>query len=685
MSIHRGHRQIPAGNYLKSSAELLVSKATAYSLWFDDWWDYRNLTGGARSKGINWFGYFTPDQKTDPVCKAITDQGRRILDALRFSNRVRRRKDSGVFEVCGPALRVILHWMFMNDIRLFSEFTPDQVSWFVEDVVNEQKEEFVRNLSASDNEDPVQEAQGISTSVLNNYLTVLVDVYNLGSEFTDFPELVMPMHPLRGASPNEIATEFGVVTNGWIPPVPDEVLHPLLEAANRWMDTYSDDILYAQDVYFAALKGVEETNRPDMQRSVAKSLTEIIFNGRGDLSKPWRSPLGQAANSPGSIVELRELHGDLRNASTSALQAGTGIRVSELAGIKVDGRDENGWPSCLEVRQSTSGLYDLYFLKGRVFKGSSDPEGTPAEWLLGVKPLGANSIPFTVKAILVLDALFRPWRERFGSNALIVSLGVSRAFPTSIPANYEIRSDNIRHGQNRFLEKHVQLPESYRAWRLSTHQLRKSFAQDIVRIDGTLIPAVRDHFKHTSDFVVESAYLGTDPRLLGLVNDVATREAARMIVGVLYEGQPLAGKMAEQIKSRKKHFTEVCAGARTLEGRINLLAIALNLDEVRFFTSEHADCFFRAHLAACHRDFLGKFDPNAKRPLNAYRTPENCGDCPNGVKSKIHLPYWNERLREYKEIEAANREANEHRIAAFAAVRVRQAIRVIRQLEEAAA
>ncbi len=141
--------------------------------------------------------------------------------------------------------------------------------------------------------------------------------------------------------------------------------------------------------------------------------------------------------------------------------------------------------------------------------------------------------------------------ERFGTNALIVSLGSGRGFPVTAPESFDIRSKSIRDGQNDFLRSHVSVPGSYSDWRLSTHQFRKSFAQDVVRIDDTLIPAVRDHFKHTSDFVLESAYLGTDPRLMGLINDVATREAARLIVGTLFEGQPLAGKMADLIKSRR--------------------------------------------------------------------------------------------------------------------------------------
>lgn len=390
-----------------------------------------------------------------------------------------------------------------------------------------------------------------------------------------------------------------------------------------------------------------------------------------------------SARRRGITVELQNLHCDLRNAATVVLQAETGIRISEVAGIMVDGRNENGWPSCLNVRHSSNGLYDLYVLSGRIFKGSPDPNGTEVEWILGAKPVGANSLPGPVKAILVLDALFKPWRERFGVNALIVSLGKGRGIPVETPENCEIRSDTIRDGQNNFLRDYVTVPAEFSNWRLSTHQFRKSFAQDIVRIDDTLIPAVRDHFKHTSDFVLESAYLGTDPRLLGLINDVATREAARLIVSTLFEGQPLAGKMAELIKSRHEHFSKVCSSARTNEGRINLLTIALNLDDIRFFSSEHTDCFFRAHFAICHKDLLGEFDPNAKRPLGAYRTPTNCGDCPNGVRSSAHLPFWRERLRSYQKIEAANRSAGEHRVVAWAAANVRQAERVIRQLEKA--
>lgn len=688
MSVRSGHRQLPSANYLKSDAELLITKATEFSYWFDDWWDYKNATAGSRSKGINWYGYFTQTEKSDPDCKALVDQGRRLLDACRFSKNIKRRKDSTLFEPYASALRGIIRWMYINQLRSFSEFTPEQASWFVDDLIKERQDEIARKLATAETDDEVEEERGTSAAVIERYLTVLIDAYNLASEFADFPELMIEQHPLRGMSAYEAAAELGVITDGWIPPVPDEVLHPLLEVAHRWIEVYSEDILIAQDTFLAAVERLGKVMPKNTPRPIVAALKAVQFDGSGSLSAPWRPPIGQTSirqgsvgsSSPPATNELRELIYDLRDASTTGLQAGTGIRVSEVAGLLVEGRDINGWPSCLQIRQSASGLYDLYILKGRVFKGSSEANGTEVEWILGAKPVGSNAIPFPVKAVLILDALFRPWREKFGSKALIVSLGTSRGLPVSVPKKFDILSDSIREGQNGFLHKYVTLPAHYSNWRLSTQQFRKKFAQDVVRIDDTLIPAVRDHFKHISDFVLESAYLGTDPRLMGLINDVATREAARLIVGTLFEGKPLAGKMADLIRSRKGHFEEVCSGSRSNEGRINLLTAALELDEIRFFSAEHADCFFRAHLAACHKDLLGVFDPNAKRPLNAYRTPKNCGDCPNGIKSSAHLPFWRERLSLYKRIEVSNREAGEHRLEAEAAAYVRQAERVLRQL-----
>lgn len=224
--------------------------------------------------------------------------------------------------------------MYINDVRSFSEMTPDQVGWFIEDVMKEQQDEFVRRLAQADSDDPVEDARGVSASVLEKYLTVLVDVYNLGSEFIDFPELVMVAHPLRGVSSYEVATEFGIVTSGWIPPVPDQVLHPLLEAAHRWVDTYSVDVLFAQDAYLAAFDGLGKTMPKNMPRSIQAALKAVKFDARGDLPEIWRQPLGGATARDGSTkrrgitVELRDLHYDLRNAATVVLQAETGIRVA---------------------------------------------------------------------------------------------------------------------------------------------------------------------------------------------------------------------------------------------------------------------------------------------------------------------------------------------------------------------
>ncbi len=70
----------------------------------------------------------------------------------------------------------------------------------------------------------------------------------------------------------------------------------------------------------------------------------------------------------------------------------------------------------------------------------------------------------------------------------------------------------------------------------------------VIRTDSRMLPAVSQHFKHVSLAMTEQGYLGDDVELLGVMEDTATRETARMLCELATGKTVAGGKMVQMIR-----------------------------------------------------------------------------------------------------------------------------------------
>lgn len=691
MSSRIGRRLQPSANHLKADGELIVTKATSMSMWFDAWWYEDNPTGGAKKASINWYKGFTAAELADPKCIFLINSARRLIDAMRNATTTRNMSLASVFRTRARKLLQLVNWMYRNTIWNFSDITPEIADWYKSDLLESgtkglagfEDNEFILNEISNTDEQTV--------SVLAAHLNTLVHVFLLSEEFKDFPELRIPEHPFRGQSVQSLAESLAISTDGWIPRVPDEVMNPLMQVALDWIDVYAEDVLFAQSEYLNAIDSRSAFNGNNYAEYTDPKLLRIVFNGRGTLETPWRhaflpsparrtEPASPADPTRGPVTQLRSLIHDLEAAASISVQAMTGVRVSEFLAAKAEPRHSNGDPACLIQRESSSGLYDLFYLVSRTFKGEDDEEGLEKEWLIGVRPAGSNFVPIAARGILVLDKLFKPWRERFLSDYLTVSLGPGGSMPHSVPELTKPLSDRLARLTRAFLGQYVKLPDGFSDWELTSHQYRKAFCQDVVRINPKALPAVQEHFGHASSYLTDRAYAGRDITMLKLIDDVATREAAKMMVERVYSKAPMGGKLAAIIDEQEGAIRDLLKDAESDERRITALAEALTTEGIMLFTSDYLDCFFRPQHAMCHHDFLGKFDREATKPLKPFRIPKNCSVCANGLINRHHVPYWIEQYRTNKHIKEANEAKGDFRLATVASARAAQAKSVLRRI-----
>lgn len=692
MSSRKGRRLQPVANHLKSEGQLLVTMATASSRWFDDWWYEDNPAGGSKALAINWHRDFAATELQDPRCRSLISSARRLVYAMRHSTSVKKGSLRSIF---GGSARKLLHlvaWMYRNTIWSFSELTPEIADWYKSDLLEAGP---CQQMDAADVDVDEEGGDGseneMSVAVLSSHLRVMIRVFELSHEFEAFPELRIPEHPFRGQSAKSLAESLAISSDGWIPRVPDEVLNPLMKEVLNWIDLYAEDVLSAQNAYLEAMDARREFTGKNYAEFTDPALLKIVFDGGGALPEPWRHPFlpsmarrakPSTASDPGRgpSSQLRQLINDLESACSISIQALTGVRVSELLAAKAEPRQSNGWPACLIQRASRSGLFDLFYFASRTFKNEEDAEGREFEWLLGVRPAGSDMIPIAARGILILDKLFRPWRERFQTDYLSLSLGGGGGLPLSTPKAIKPLRERQARGTRSFVERHVALPREYAEWNITSHQYRKAFCQDIIRINPKALPAVQEHYGHASEYLTDEAYAGNDATMLKLIDDVAIREAARTMVDRIYGGAPLGGKMADRIDARADAIRALLQGEDTNERRISALANAISVDGIVLFTSDYLDCFFRPQHAMCHRELLGFFDKSATKPLRAFRTKKNCSVCANGLISRHHIPYWVSEYRENERIRRANEAAGDTRTAAVAAARAVQARSVLKRI-----
>lgn len=642
-----------------------IGKVSAKSRWEDAAWRFPSTTAGKREPVVLW-DFEMPDGTafTDPKWSSLLDMCRRFVWSLRSANsRGSQLKDATIADIAF-GLRYLVRWMATAGVSSFAEIDADLARDFVEHLVADK-------ASGSD--------EDVTAIKLAVHLDVLVRIHEQRSALSATDGAVMREHPFGGEAAYAVARTLGSRIAGAIPPVPDPVFLAVVPEALSWLGKRADLIVEWARAYHA-----KNGEIPRMSNSYSYHLNR-------DLKRMWTEARDTAIDpllgwtrsreelDLTEIRRMRRLIHDLRSACTIVLQSMLGMRISEVAGLQAEPVDPaTGWPACVEVRPSASGLNEIFYVRGRVYKGRHQFQ--EVEWVAGSRPVGTDVIPPPVAAILVLERLFRPWRAARKLSDLILS---TRAFwhdPTTEKRPNGVFSDDLRKGQTSFVRDFVDLPDGYRDWNLTTHQWRKSFAQYVVRSDERLLPALSDHFKHMSLAMTEQGYLGSDPELLGLLDDVATREAARLLFDAVSGTGRVAGKMAETIRENAASIEALMGGEGSDADRLSRLTAAVADDDVRVWGSAWGSCLFRAETARCHHQAGGAFDLSARRPRYSHRQPGVCCSCSNLLVSDTHEPFWKERLATNLRVRDEARAAGEHAVAAVAADRVTTAEAILRKM-----
>jgi integrase len=654
--------------YLLANDQLQEKWVSKYSQWKDRVWMFEATTAGQpRSDGKVVWHIDLPDgsRLTDPQWANLLDVCKRFLYSLMEDPPgLSRHLKVGSLKSLRNGLGYFIQWMVMMGYRSFAEVDAVGCDEYLEYLAE-------RKVKSDDN-------AALTVNHLSYYTKIPILIYAQAEKLARAGVLSIPELPFQGKSAMEVARQLSNKVASLIPPVPDEIFLPITTKVIEWLGIPARDIIELQRV---TLKAREKNLYAKKSRNLSQfiqreAIESFRFSPLPGSASPWRPSIeGRGSDnlkeSLPAAGQVGLLVTDLKHACVIAIQAFTGMRISEVCSLQAEPIDENtGLPACIKIKPSESGLYDVFYIIGKLFKTAAVSE--EVTWVAGLRPYGTDTLPLPIQAILILEELFRPWRRGSGKSELILSFGkgwwggLPRQFDNIVPA---LRQELTRR-QKDWVSRYVELPYS---WHLTTHQWRKSFALYTLRTDSRMLTAISQHFKHVSLAMTSEHYIGRDLELLGLMDDIAVRETSRILYDLTTGKVPVSGKMGDLLRERLPHIKSRFEGISDKEKRAEIEALVSGSAELRVYSCDWGWCFFRSETSLCN--------PGDQRPSPIYRCPQTCCDCSNLAVTPEHRPYWSQRLEENQHlVEECRAKGLEHE-AFVAKARIVQCQSVLRMME----
>lgn len=682
MSSRSGKRLPSVKAYLDTTSRLAVTAVSELSFFPEEVWHfYTDVPGRRQVQSVNWRLDVPDEIWRSTRFQRLLSSAKRLL--LCFILEVNPRPTSVI--QFGQSLRRFIVWMNAEGYRTFSELHAGSCQAWLE---------FLCAQYAHSEADSEENASlTVVETTVRNHLSVIGKLGQFRAYFKGLPEMQVKAEPIRWFANKQSWSLTGAKERGSIPAVPEDIFNPVLRTAIRWVDKYSEDIRRFQHREREATLHSYLWKSKNYTDYVNRRLVGFEFKMLNPANRPWRSVIarhedavvrdeeGSRTVRHGPIAVLRRLITSLLSACGIVIQAFVGMRVSELLGLEALPIKEDGWPTCLSMRPSSDGMHEVFYITGRVTKGARNGMRVMGEWVAGIRPVGTNFMPEAVRATLMLVDILRDWRELDELSCLFAHANAgSGGMPRRLTSVDRMSARALIENQNNFVFEHVQVPVRYSCWRITTHQWRKKFARDIVRCDPNSIPAVRDHFKQLSTWVLETAYLGSDLSLLEAVNAYAVREAASEILDILEGETPFSGQAPDIIRKQSGGLRKILKSNLSRDEKIDTISKVIKEEDVSAWGCDFGTCLFRCETAKCHFAAKGHFDLTAVRPLLTERSAELCGSCANLSIAVRNGTYWRKRFLTNKAIWAANKRDGNLPFVLLAARRTRHAADVLRSL-----
>lgn len=650
-------------------------QVTKFSAWSDDVWTFAVETAGYKFRAVTWkFPMKDGSCSTDEQWQNIVESCKKFVWSLMVQNSRGAPPKALTMPKISIALRDVMQWMAESGTPNFAAIDHVAVVDF--------------KLWLSDLKF-VQSSSVKTTQTIVNSFDILPRIYEQRFALSGNPDDVMPRHPFGGESTHKVVRELGATRPSQKRPLtPDDVVLAVLNQACSWLEAPARDLQRVLDLYLLA---IGNAGTQDRYEAGDDAIRDFVFDDDGSLSEPWRpsfadetyqdrGALQRPDNYKTKATPRRILFGLVKEftiACSLVLQGLIGIRSTEICGLCSEPRNSDAdWPDCLTMESSDTGLQEIFYLKGRVYK--SESSFREVRWIAGARAAGTEYVPPAVGAILALDKVLVPWRDGQESRELFLSLNESNSLRDFKSGPFQIWA--LLRGQKAFVAKYVEITGENSDWSIMPAQWRRAFAMFMVRTDERLLAAVSDHFKHVSIAVTEQGYLDTDPELLGIIDDVDAMMGARRLAGIFDGDDVAAGPMAKMFTERKSEIEAYLATFTEAKDRIEAFHQLIRQENLRLYPAEWGECFFRPETARCHYQAQGKFQLSQRMPNYVFRRPEICSGCANLMVTQDQVEFWRKRHVSNLEVKREHGSTGEAGMALVAEERLKTSSAVLRKL-----
>lgn len=441
-----------------------------------------------------------------------------------------------------------------------------------------------------------------AAATVQRYLYLLTYLYRFRNDIDDG----LQIDPFPGRSHREVAGVREADRRPW-PHTPDGVAVALVQGAIDVVTNNAARILHAREHYAEAMAAASQ--RGCIATACTTAATRALQRAGSTLpatSRPIRS-----------VCELALQIDMLYAACFVVISYLVGPRVSEILHLQA---------GCVQRRGNGTADDATTVIVGSIFKRQPDYHGLPHEW---VAP------PPAVYAISILEALSADHRIQTGRNELWLrrrrGVGATE-WQQVCPGHLQIASTQRMSWLLQRFKSWLGLPSHQgKAWRLTTHQGRKTFARFAALRDGSSLFALAQHLGHRERAITDRSYVGSDYRLNQEIESEIIEQSVAAWEHML-AAPGLGGRAGAEIIAKRPRFR----GARIKQDLKSYARLLVDTGLV-FGVCDWGFCVYREEHSAC----LG----NAVGPNPARREPSTCARCRNFSVSTQHRPYWVEQTR----------------------------------------
>lgn len=438
--------------------------------WHDPVWTFKptNVLEESKLVRIRWnFTLPSAGRFTDEQHASLLEASRQLVALIRarsLSTGLAQRASTtaGYFMY----LRELVRWMDEAGFARFSDLDEQALL------------QFQHHLTAR----PGLARASLAPATVQKYLYLFSYLYRFRDQLDDGLHIA----PFPGRTHGQVAGVRDADIRRW-PYTPDTVAVALVQGSIDLLDRGTTPILQARTVYAQAMAAA----------SMRGCGADASTNAATRALRQANIVVPKTGKPIQSVEELARLVDMLYGACFVVISYLVGPRASEILHLHA---------GCVQQRGHADA--PITVIVGAIFKRQPEYHGRPHEW---VAP------PVAAQAITVLEALSAPHRQQTQLPSLwLRRRQVSGANEWHSPCLGVLAIPSamrMRHLLGRLAVWLGLPPHKGKAWALTTHQGRKTFARFAALRDRSALYALAQHLGHRERAVTDQGYCGSDYRL----------------------------------------------------------------------------------------------------------------------------------------------------------------------------